>query len=201
MSKFLNDTIFGVKISTWLIIAGGVLIVCGVIYLIFRKKINELIKKHKEVVLYIVFGVLTTVVNYLVFYPLVNLPGMQDNVSWWTLVVNVIAWIAAVAFAYVTNKFFVFQSKDKSKKTVFREIVSFVGARVASLLIEEGILALFVTVLHLNENIIKLIASVGTVIINYFFSKFVIFRKKKTKEETEVIIDDTADTEDTPKEE
>ncbi|MBQ7699300.1 MAG: GtrA family protein [Clostridia bacterium] len=185
MTAFLNDTIFGVKISTWLIIAGCVLFVLGVLYLIFFKKANAWIKKHKEVVLYVVFGGLTTLVNYLVFYPLVNIPGMQDNVSWWTLVVNVIAWVAAVAFAYVTNKFFVFQSKDKSGKTVFREIVSFVGARVASLLIEEAILALFVTVLHFNENLIKLIASIGTVIINYFFSKFVIFRKKKTKEEPE----------------
>ena len=185
MTAFLNDTIFGVKISTWLIIAGCVLFVLGVLYLIFFKKANAWIKKHKEVVLYVVFGGLTTLVNYLVFYPLVNIPGMQDNVSWWTRVVNVIAWVAAVAFAYVTNKFFVFQSKDKSGKTVLREIVSFVGARVASLLIEEAILALFVTLLHFNENLIKLIASVGTVIINYFFSKFVIFKKKKTKEEPE----------------
>ena len=185
MTAFLNDTIFGVKISIWLIIAGCVLLVSGILYLIFFKKANAWIKKHKEIVLYLVFGVLTTLVNYLVFYPLVNIPGMQSNVSWWTLVVNVIAWVAAVAFAYVTNKFFVFQSKDKSGKTVFREIVSFVGARVASLLIEEAILALFVTLLHFNENLIKLIASVGTVIINYFFSKFVIFRKKKTKEEPE----------------
>ena len=179
MTAFFNDTIFGVKISTWLIIAGGVLLAAGILYLIFFKKANAWIKKHKEIVLYLVFGVLTTLVNYLVFYPLVNIPGMQDNVSWWTLVVNVIAWVAAVAFAYVTNKFFVFQSKDKSGKTVFREIISFVGARVASLLIEEAILAIFVTLLHFNENLIKLIASVGTVIINYFFSKFVIFRKKK----------------------
>ncbi len=180
MTAFLTDTIFGVKIYIWVLIAEYALIACGLLYLIFRKKADEWIKKHKEIVLYIVFGGLTTLVNYLVFYPLVNIPGMQDNVSWWTLVVNVIAWVAAVAFAYVTNKFFVFQSKDKSGKTVFREIVSFVGARVASLLIEEAILALFVTLLHFNENLIKLIASIGTVIINYFFSKFVIFRKKKS---------------------
>ena len=183
MTEFLNDTVFGVKISTWLIIAGCVLLVCGVLYLIFRKKVNAWIKKHKEIVLYIVFGALTTLVNYIVFYPLVNIPGMKENASWWTLVVNVIAWVAAVTFAYVTNKFFVFESKDKSGKTVWREILSFIGARVASLIIEEAILFLFVTLIHFNENAVKLIASIGTVIINYFFSKFVIFRKKKTKEE------------------
>ena len=99
MTAFLNDTIFGVKISTWLIIAGCVLALLGVLYLIFFKKANAWIKKHKEIVLYLVFGVLTTLVNYLVFYPLVNIPGMKSNVSWWTLVVNVIAWVAAVVFA------------------------------------------------------------------------------------------------------
>lgn len=183
MSALLNETVFGIKISTWLIVAGCALVVCGIIYLIFRKKANELIKKHKEIVLYVVFGVVSTIVNYLVFYPLVNIPGMKGSEDWWPLVVNVIAWIAAVACAYVTNKFFVFESKDKSGKTVLREIVSFIGARVASLLIEEAILALFVTLLHFNENIIKLIASIGTIIINYFFSKFIIFRKKKDKSE------------------
>ena len=179
MTAFLEDTIFGVKIGTWLIIAACVLAVFGAIYLIFRKKCNELIKKHKEIVLYLVFGVLTTLVNYLVYYPLVNLPGMKDNAGWWVLVVNVIAWVAAVAFAYFTNKFFVFKSTDKSGGTVLREVLEFVGARVASLLIEEAIIALFVTLLRFNGNAVKLIASVGTVIINYFFSKFVIFRKKR----------------------
>ena len=186
MDKIFNDTIFGVKISVWLIFAVSFAVFAGALYIIFRKKANEWIKKHKEIVLYVVFGLLTTLVNYLVFYPLVNLPVMRGNEGWWTLVVNVIAWIAAVAFAYVTNKFFVFESRDKSKKTVLREAVSFVGARVASLLTEEAILAVFVTLLHFNENLIKLIASVGTVIINYFFSKFVIFRKsKKNKDEGE----------------
>ena len=179
MTALLNDTIFGVKIYIWVMIAEYLLIACGLLYLAFQKKADVWLKKHKEIVLYIVFGALTTLVNFIVYFPLVNLPGMSENVGWWTLVVNVIAWIAAVAFAYFTNKFFVFESKDKSKKTVLREVVSFIGARVASLLIEEAILALFVTALHFNENLIKIIASVGTVVINYFFSKFIIFKKKK----------------------
>lgn len=179
MKAFLSDTVFGVKISVWLIIAAAVAAVCGTVYLIFRKKCNELIKKHKELVLYVVFGALTTLVNYLVYYPLVNLPSMAGSEGWWTLVVNVIAWVAAVAFAYVTNKFFVFKSNDRSRKTVIKELVLFVGARVASLLIEEAILAVFVTALGFNKNAVKLIASILTVIINYFFSKLVIFAKKK----------------------
>lgn len=179
MKAFLSDTVFGVKISVWLIVAAAVAVVCGAVYLIFRKKCNELIKKHKELVLYVVFGALTTLVNYLVYYPLVNLPSMAGSEGWWTLVVNVIAWVAAVAFAYVTNKFFVFKSNDRSRKTVMKELVLFVGARVASLLIEEAILAVFVTALGFNKNAVKLIASILTVIINYFFSKLVIFAKKK----------------------
>ena len=76
-----------------------------------------------------------------------------------------------------------FGSRENSKNTVFREIVLFVGARVASLLIESAILAVFVTALGWNKNAVKLAASVVTVILNYFFSKLLIFRKKEPKEE------------------
>ncbi|MBO4422395.1 MAG: GtrA family protein [Clostridia bacterium] len=179
---FMDKSFLGVRISVWMLIAAAAAVFAEAVYFIFRKKINALLVKHKEIVLYLVFGVLTTLVNYIVYFPLVNLPGMKDSVSWWTLVVNAISWAAAVAFAYVTNKFFVFESRDKSAETLLREILSFVGARVASLLIEEAILALFVTLIGFDKNVIKLLASVLTVVINYFFSKFVIFRKKKTKE-------------------
>ncbi len=188
MTEFLSDTIFGVTIKTWLIIGGAFLVLLGILYLIFRKKANEFISKHKEPVLYIVFGALTTLVNFIVYYPLVNLPAMKEQTGWWTLVVNVIAWVAAVVFAFVTNKLYVFKSTDKSFRTVIKELAAFFGARLASLGIEELILFIFVTLLHLNENAIKLIASVGTVVCNYFFSKFIIFRKKEkdtAKEEKE----------------
>ena len=179
MTEFLSDTIFGVTIKTWLIIGGAFLVLLGILYLIFRKKANEFISKYKEPVLYIVFGALTTLVNFIVYYPLVNLPAMKGQTGWWTLVVNVIAWVAAVVFAFVTNKLYVFKSTDKSFSTVIKELAAFFGARLASLGIEELILFIFVTLLHLNENAIKLIASVGTVVCNYFFSKFIIFRKKE----------------------
>ena len=188
MTEFLSDTILGVTIKTWLIIGGAFLVLLGILYLIFRKKANEFISKHKEPVLYIVFGALTTLVNFIVYYPLVNLPAMKGQTGWWTLVVNVIAWVAAVVFAFVTNKLYVFKSTDKSFRTVIKELAAFFGARLASLGIEELILFIFVTLLHLNENAIKLIASVGTVVCNYFFSKFIIFRKKEkdtAKEEKE----------------
>ena len=77
------------------------------------EKIRALIEKHWDMVSYLFFGVLTTVVNYLVYLPLYNLLGISAAVS------NIIAWVAAVAFAYVTNKPFVFKSHDWSMKTVF----------------------------------------------------------------------------------
>ena len=70
MAELLNDTIFGVKIGTWLIIGGCFLFVAAVFYLVFRKKVNEWIKKHKEIVLYVVFGALTTLVNFIIYYRL-----------------------------------------------------------------------------------------------------------------------------------
>ena len=162
-----------------LIAAAAAFAACVVIYIIFFKKINALIVKHKEIVLYIVFGVLTTLVNFIIYYPLVNIKAMEPHKSWWVLVVNVIAWIFAVAFAFVTNKLFVFESKERDKKTLFVQITSFVGSRLFSLLVEEGILALFVSLLHFSENLWKLIAAVFVVIMNYFFGKFLVFRKKK----------------------
>ena len=152
---------------------------CAVVYIIFFKKINALLVKHKEIVLYIVFGVLTTLVNFIIYYPLVNIKAMEPHKSWWVLVVNVIAWIFAVAFAFVTNKLIVFESKEVDRKTVLVQLTSFVGSRLFSLLVEEGILALFVSLLNYSENLWKLIAAVFVVILNYFFGKFLVFRKKK----------------------
>lgn len=185
MREFLSDTIFGITVGTWLIISGCVIVVSGILYLIFRKKANAFLSKHREFVLYAVFGVLTTAVNYGVYYPLVNIPGMAEHTRWWTLIVNVFAWVASVLFAFVTNKLFVFKSRGKGKKTAFKELAAFFGARLASLAVEELVLFVFVTLLHFNENIIKLIASIGTVICNYFFSKFIIFKTKKPETDGE----------------
>ena len=90
------------------------------------EKIRAFVEKHWDMVSYLFFGVLTTIVNYLVYLPLYNLLGISAAVS------NIIAWVAAVAFAYVTNKPFVFKSHDWSMKTVLPELGKFVGCRAAS---------------------------------------------------------------------
>ena len=136
------------------------------------KRMLALLKKHEEVVSYLFFGGLTTVVNYLVYLPCYNLLGFSGTVS------NVIAWIAAVAFAYLTNKPFVFKSHDWSAKTVLPELTKFVGCRVGSGLLETAIIFVTVDLLGLNGNLIKVATSVLVVVLNYVASKLVVFRKK-----------------------
>ena len=135
-------------------------------------KMIALLKKHEEVVSYLFFGGLTTVVNYLVYLPRYNLLGFSGTVS------NVIAWIAAVAFAYLTNKPFVFKSHDWSAKTVLPELTKFVGCRVGSGLVETAVVFLTVDWIGLNGNLIKVATSVLVVVLNYIGSKLVVFRKK-----------------------
>ena len=136
------------------------------------KKLKQLIIKYSDILTYLLFGVLTTLVNYVVYLPCYNLLGLSAVVS------NVAAWVVAVAFAYVTNKPFVFRSHDWSAKTVIPELTKFVGTRVASGALESGILWLAVDLLGQNGNLWKLLTSVLVVIANYVGSKLLVFRTK-----------------------
>lgn len=137
------------------------------------KKMWDLAKKYRQVLTYLVFGVLTTAVNYVVYLPCHNLLGIPASVS------NMISWAAAVVFAFLTNKPFVFQSHDWSGKTAVPEFLKFVGSRVVSGGVETGILLLTVDILHGNGNVWKLITSVLVVILNYVGSKLLVFRKQR----------------------
>lgn len=139
---------------------------------IILEKLKTLISKYWDILTYLVFGVLTTVVNYVVYLPVYNIIGLSAAVS------NAIAWVAAVAFAYLTNKPFVFKSHDWSMKIVVPELTKFVSCRVASGVMETLILLITVDLLGWNGNIWKLLTSVLVVILNYFASKFLVFRKK-----------------------
>ena len=135
-------------------------------------KLKVILKKYRSELIYLVFGVLTTVVNYLVYYPCF-LYFESASVS------NAIAWVFAVLFAYLTNKPLVFESHDWSIKTVAPEFVKFVGTRIASGAAETGILLLAVDVLGWNGIVWKLITSVLVVVLNYVGSKLLVFRKKE----------------------
>ena len=136
------------------------------------EKIRKIIEKYWDILSYLFFGVLTTVVNYLVYLPCYNLLNLSASVS------NAIAWVVAVAFAYLTNKPWVFKSHDWSRQTVIPELTKFVGCRVGSGVLETGIIFLTVDLLGWNGNIMKLVTSVLVVILNYIGSKLLVFRKK-----------------------
>lgn len=150
------------------------------------KKLTELILKYKELIIYVFFGGLTTVVNFTVYWLFSKALG--ENFYYIT---NAIAWLASVIFAYITNKLFVFESKSFAAGTVLKEVSVFFSARVFSFCIEEGGLIFLVQVLKFGEYSVSLFGfeingqyiakiSVGVIVvlINYFVSKFAVFRKK-----------------------
>ena len=134
--------------------------------------IQKLIKKYEEIIRYLIIGVLTTALNYIVFVIFANVLKIDMHVS------NIIAWISGVIFAYFTNKLFVFESKSFKFEVIRKEIIGFGAARLFSLLIEEIILYIFVNLLNMEKLIIKLIANIVVIIVNYVLSKFVIFKKE-----------------------
>jgi putative flippase GtrA len=136
------------------------------------KKVRNLIAKYWDILAYLVFGVLTTVVNYLVYLPLYNWVGLSATVT------NAVAWVFAVAFAFLTNKPFVFKSHDWSMKTVMPELTKFLGCRIGSGLMETAIIFLTVDLLRFDGNVMKLFTSVLVVAVNYVGSKLLVFTKK-----------------------
>lgn len=136
------------------------------------EKLRSLVEKYRDVLSYLFFGVLTTVVNYMIYLPAFNICGLSAAVS------NMIAWVGAVIFAFLTNKPFVFHSHDWSAGTVVPEFTKFVSCRLASGVLETVILFLAVDCMNWNGNIWKLVTQVLVIIINYVGSKLLVFRKK-----------------------
>ena len=134
------------------------------------EKLKVLYEKYRSTVIYLVFGVLTTVVNYAVYLPLYSFVHLPASVC------NGIAWVVAVAFAYVTNKLFVFESKSWDSG-VLGELLRFVGSRVASGAIETVSLLLTVDILGWNGILMKLLLAVFVIVFNYVLSKFFVFKK------------------------
>lgn len=136
------------------------------------EQIRELFEKNRDIIIYLVFGVLTTLVNYIVYIPCLSIFKLSAAVA------NMISWIVAVAFAFVTNKPLVFRSYDWSMGTVIPELVKFVGTRITSGALETVILLVTVDILGWNGVIWKLITSVLVVVLNYIGSKLLVFRKR-----------------------
>lgn len=138
---------------------------------VFPKFIQDFYDRHESVLLYLIVGALTTAVSLVTQY-IPKLMGFPTEVN------TTVSWICAVTFAFFTNKVWVFKNESNTKKDWLGQAAAFYGARLVTYFLELGFMILTVRVLSQNEYIMKLIAQVFILIINYLFSKLVIFRKK-----------------------
>ena len=133
--------------------------------------IRALLRKYRELVSYVFWGVMTTTVNYVSYTLLTEVFHVHYMAG------TIAAWTVSVLFAYFVNKLFVFQSKDWAWRVALRELWQMVASRLFSLGLETAILWFFVEQLHCSEPIVKLLANIVVVIVNYVLSKFIIFKK------------------------
>ena len=140
--------------------------------------VKRLLATYREQILYLIFGGLTTAVDWVVSFLLYYFWGsaIESNV-YLIHVANLLAWAAAVLFAYLTNRTWVFQSQRHGFLPVLCELGAFAGGRVLTLLLQEGIFFVFFDLLFWNEYAIKLIAAILVIILNYVISKLLVFRK------------------------
>ena len=137
--------------------------------------IKEIYNKYQEIIKYLIFGVLTTIISLLTYYLLV-FTILDPNKPLQLQIANIISWITCVTFAYVTNRKYVFNSKNKN---ILKEITKFYSSRLTTLFIDMLIMFIFVTILHLNDKIIKILVQIIITILNYILSKLLVFTKKK----------------------
>ena len=139
-----------------------------------REKIGSLWEKYREVILYLIFGVATTLVNFAVFY-------LLDALKVHYMLSTALAWFFSVLFAYVTNRRFVFSSGARGFGPVMREALLFFAGRGISGLLDLGLMALGVEVFRWDERIWKIPVNILVIVLNYVISKLLVFRKKKEK--------------------
>lgn len=136
------------------------------------KLIKELLIKYKELVRYGVCGIITTATNVIAFHVCYEICGIQLLVS------NTIAWILAFLFAFISNKLWVFESKEWTGKKAIAEMLGFLFARLATLVLDTFLMWFMVDILALDGTLSKVISNVITIAINYIASKFIIFKKR-----------------------
>ena len=137
------------------------------------EKILNIYNQFKEQILYIVFGVLTTAINIIAFFVCSRLMNLGLIPS------NIIAWILSVLFAFVTNKIYVFNSKNYNFSVVLRELIDFIISRGATGILDLGLMYLFVSVIGIEDMISKIVINIIVIILNYILSKLYVFKNKK----------------------
>lgn len=135
--------------------------------------IKNLWFKYKELFFYGVFGVGATVINIVSYRVLANTFGKK-----YFLIANIIAWILAFIFAFITNKLFVFESRSWETQIAMKEFVGFLSARLATGILDTVLMWLFVSIISLDDTLSKIIINILIIIINYIASKFFIFKKE-----------------------
>lgn len=136
--------------------------------------LKRFINYNKHIVLYFVFGVLTTVVNLISFYIFAEILKIE------TIPATILAWVVAVAFAFITNRLYVFESTAKTHAAILREAILFFIARLVTLGIEVFIMWLSVDVCGQNKLIWKVFCNIITIVVNYALSKAVVFSSSRT---------------------
>ena len=136
--------------------------------------IKKIYLKYKEIINYLIFGILTTIVSLLTYYLLV-LTILDPSKPIQLQIANIISWITCVTFAYITNKLYVF---NKTNKKLIKEIIEFYSSRLLTLFLDMLLMYLLVSILSFNDKIIKLIIQILIIIINYLLSKLIVFKKK-----------------------
>ncbi len=137
-----------------------------------KDKIKELVKKYKFIILYGIFGVLTTVINIGVYGLLYSVLGVSNVLS------NVVAWIVSVLFAFITNKLWVFESKSFDFNLLIKELGSFTACRLATGVLDLGIMFVGVDLLKGPAIVLKIVSNIIVIILNYVMSKIFVFKKK-----------------------
>ena len=137
------------------------------------KLIKRLLIKYKELIRYGVCGLITTAINVIAFHVCYEICGIQFLIS------NTIAWILAFLFAFISNKLWVFESKEWTGKKAVTEMVGFLVARLATLVLDTFLMWLMVDMMTMNGTLSKVISNVITIVINYLASKFIIFKNKE----------------------
>ena len=136
------------------------------------KSLNPLYKKYKEVWLYLFFGGLTFIVS------IGSYAFFEISIKLEPLIANIFSWILAVLFAYITNRIWVFENTARNFADICKEISSFFGGRIVTLVMEEFILYAGIEILSVNSIVVKVIGQIIVIVSNYFISKVLVFRSR-----------------------
>ena len=137
--------------------------------------IKNVYTKYKEIINYLIFGVLTTIISLLTYYLLV-FTILNPNNPLELQIANIISWIVCVTFAYITNRKYVFNSNNKN---IIKECIKFYSSRLTTLLLDMLLMFLLVSILKFNDKIVKIIIQIIVIILNYIISKLLVFKKTK----------------------